>query len=371
MSNPSAEASRELSAHYARVAEIQERVEQSMLGIKRNSGKPYSVWRLMKAQREDRVWVDAPREAETSARLAEQYGRQPHPGYMFVPTPARRDLTVAGAAGLVASATNVGAGGVFVEAQLAGSVRKALGVQEVPCVGNPAFPTIPTATSTYWLSTEGTAVTESQPAFGAVTGSPKTVGAYSQISEQFLRQLTPGAENYVLAYFGKQVGAAADAALVAGSGASGQPTGVVGTSGVFTQSGTSLTFAGALNCVEQVETANALFSPANAGWIISPASAEILRGREKATGNQHIMTDENTICGYRAFVSNSVPTGRAIFGDFSSVVIPTWGQLEVSVNPYGASAADYRAGIAEIRCLWTIDICVLRPQSFCVVSTIT
>jgi HK97 family phage major capsid protein len=116
--------------------------------------------------------------------------------------------------------------------------------------------------------------------FGQVAGTPKTVGAYFEISDRLLKQMTPAGEAFVLTEAGKAVAAAVDVALINGSGSSGQPTGILGTSGIGSESGGTLTWATTVSAINDVEVANALVNEASAGWAIAPDSAEIMRARE-------------------------------------------------------------------------------------------
>lgn len=368
--NLSAEANRELARHYARLAEMQEVVPQFERQAER-AIQPYSILRALQALREDRVQWDAPRELAASERIAEQIGRPPGPGNLFVPVPLQRDLVVAtGTAGGYLLAASADAGKAFVGGLHAVSLMGAFGVATLPMQGNLQVPRITANATTTWLANEGSSVSESTPVIGAATASPKTVGAYFEVSGQLFKQIAPATENFVMAEAGKAVGGAVSAALIAGSGTGGQPQGIVGSSGVGTQSGTSLAWSGVLNMIETVETASALISPDSAGFAVAPGVAELLRGREKATGSGFIMA-EGKIAGFKAIVSAGVPSGTMVFGDWQSVILPTWGVLEIGTDPYGANGALFKSGIVGVRALWSIDVALLRPASFCVASSIT
>jgi Phage capsid family len=65
----------------------------------------------------------------------------------------------------------------------------------------------------------------------------------------------------------------------------------------------------------------------------------------------------------------AMPASAILFGDWSQVVLPTWGLLEVGANPY--QAVGFRAGIIGVRCFAAVDVAVLRPGSFAKSTTVT
>jgi hypothetical protein len=63
----------------------------------------------------------------------------------------------------------------------------------------------------------------------------------------------------------------------------------------------------------------------------------------------------------------SRPAATLIFGDWSSVLVCSWGVLEIGVNPF----ANFPAGIHGIRAIWSVDVIVRYAKSFCVSRSIT
>ncbi len=336
----------------------------------RSSRSRYSVRRLLLALQEDAVRRDAPLEHDESDRIADALGRQPRPGFAFVPVPpmAQRDLGAASptAGGNLIAAAEVAPQDAFVAALRASGIAGRFAIARPAVSGNVQFPRLTTASATTWLASETAAITEAQPVVGSVAATPKTVGARFDLSRQLLKQLTPAGERFLMAEAGAAVAGAVDIALVQGSGASGQPQGLIGSAGVAVQSGTSLNWGGVLNAIEQVETANAIVDPASTGWVLGAAAAELLRARERASGSAFIF-DDNRIAGYPATVSNAAPSNAAIFGDWSGVMLPEWGVLEVGTDPF----SQFTTGVVTVRALWSTDVAVLRPASFAHISAIT
>jgi len=330
----------------------------------------YSLTRALRSLAEDRPG-DAPLERDASEQIAERLGRQPRPGFVFVPT-SQRDLTAGtGSAGgyLVGAAAQPG--DVFADALRASSVMLALGVREVPMgPANQTIPKLGDATG-YWLTTEATTITETDvTSYGGIALSPKTVGAYMEASRNWMQATTPQAQGYVLRGLAAVVAAAVDAALIQGTGSNGQPTGLIGAAGVATASGATMSMTKLVTTIKDVENANGIRTPSATGWAVAADAAAILRVRERAAGSGFLF-DAGRIDGRPAAVSNSVPAGTAIFGDWSQIVLATWGVLEVGTDPYGATSGLFKTGITGIRALWTVDVGVLQGASFSKLTSIS
>jgi hypothetical protein len=81
--------------------------------------------------------------------------------------------------------------------------------------------------------------------------------------------------------------------------------------------------------------------------------------------------DSGRIDGRKAVVSGSVPAGVALFGDWSGVLLASYGSLEIGVMRADPGATLFKAGIVGVRCLWTVDVFVTRPASFSKIESIT
>lgn len=346
-----------------------------ILGISAQDLREYSLMRALRvledAPTEKELRAGAPLEAEISRAIADKTGVAAMPGYIHVPLyelQQQRDLTAASAAGggyLVETA--IAPGDSFLGALRAASVTMAMGVETLDdLTGNITVPKLTAGATTAWLTLESTPATESTSTVGQIAASPKTVSAYSEISRQLMLQTTPGAQRFLLRQLGADVGAAVDAAIINGSGAAGQPLGILGTSGIGSESGASLTWAAICAAIGDVEAANGVTDATRTGWAIAPDAAEIMRARAKATGLGFIMAD-GKIDGRPAMVSNSVPSGEAVFGDWGSIVVASWGGLQVGSNPF----ANFPMGIVGLRAIWSCDVLVRQAASFAAVTSIS
>ena len=96
--------------------------------------------------------------------------------------------------------------------------------------------TIPKASSVAasWLTVEGAAAQKFNPTFAQLNGSPHTCGSYVEITRKLAIQTSKRAQAFVSDLILRSCARALEEAAVGGTGASGQPLGLVNTSGVTT-----------------------------------------------------------------------------------------------------------------------------------------
>lgn len=348
----------------------------SKIGMSNREAKQFSLSRAILAV-QDNNWSNAGFELECSRAVQDKLKLVPNPNKFYVPFEVlqrdvevpgegRRDATVAGSAGYLVSTDNIG----FIEMLRNRSVAFNMGARRLSGLqGNVTVPRQSAAAQAYWLSTEATDITEGDQTFVQMALSPKTVGAYTELSRTLLLQSSPGAEGIVTDDLAQQVALAADLAVLNGPGASGQPTGILNTSGIGSVTGTSLDFAGILEFQSDVASSNV--RPMAGGYVTTAAVAALLRARMKETGTWSPIWEGNiwdaTVEGFRAMSSEQIPAASMIFGDWQEVVIGEWGVLEVEVNPY----ANFKAGIVGVRAMYSMDVGVRRPFAFSAASSIT
>jgi HK97 family phage major capsid protein len=187
-----------------------------------------------------------------------------------------------------------------------------------------------------------------------------------------------------------------DSAAIVGTGASGQPTGILNTAGIgsvamgtngaaFTNATTASTSG--LDQLVQLERAVDVANALN-GTMYYLTNAKVV-GALKQLKTQYadylwsadrMDTTAGTagsINGYAVARSNQVPSNltkgsgtnlsAVIFGDFSQLLIGMWGGLEILPNPYGSG---YTAGSVDIRAMQTMDLNVRHAQSFAAITDI-
>ncbi len=301
-------------------------------------------------------------ESEILESAAAEAGRPYDPQRVLVPLQLlKRDMTAAGVSGSAYLVADENAPEADILRPWSVSMRA--GITFMPgLVGNVPIPKT-TATSTgYWLSDEGTAITPSQPTIGQVSLTPKMAGALVQFTHQLRSQ--SNVEAILRRELLRTTGSLIDAAVFNGSGTSGEPHGLLGTSGIGTQSGTSLAWAGILNLEQQCADANAEPS----AYIGTPAVRELLKAREKAAGSGMVW-DGDVMNGRPAYATTSLPAGTLVTGDWAQLVLGMWGGLEIQIAP--PDAAGFKNGTLAIRLLAAVDVGVLHPGAFSYASSIT
>jgi HK97 family phage major capsid protein/HK97 family phage prohead protease len=349
----------------------------SRLGLTRPEAQRFSLGRAIVACR-DGDWKNAPFELECSREVAKKLGRLMEPTNFFIPfevmerpidqgvreylaSLGRRDLTVAtaGAGGFLVGTENMG----FIEMLRNRSVAFRMGVRQLSGLqGSVTVPRQSAAATAVWLANEASTITESQQTFVQMALTPKSVGAYTEISDLLLKQSSPGAEGIVTDDLAQQVALAADLAVLEGSGAGGQPTGIANTAGIGAVTGTSLAYAGVLEFQTDVATANVM--PARGGYVTTPAVASLLMQRQRFTSTDTPLWVGNiwdgVVSGFPGMSSNQLTAATMIFGDWQEGVVGEWGVLEVTVNPF----ANFQAGIIGVRALYSLDVGIRRPFAF-------
>lgn len=245
------------------------------------------------------------------------------------------------------------------------SVALSVGAQVLENLsGNTPLPYLSGSATGSWLASETATQAPSDPTFSAATLAPKSYAALTSISRS-LRLATAEAEPVIRRHLARLVGSAIDAAALNGSGASGQPSGLLTVSGTQTQSGTTLGQAGVTNMLEQATTNGA--DDRNTVFVAVPTVREVLQNRERATGSGFVW-NAGTVADKPAYATTSMPSGAMICGDFSNVVIGFFGPgLELMVDPYTA----FKTGVITVRAIVSVDVGILFPAAFCKSTSIT
>lgn len=240
--------------------------------------------------------------------------------------------------------------------------------------GNLAIPRQTGGATAYWVA-EGGAVTESQQAFDQVALTPKTVGAFTDMSRQLLLQNSVSVEALVRRDLATTIALELDRAGVNGSGTSNQPRGVLNTSGIGSVVGGTNGLAPTYDHMVDLETAvaNANAAMGNLGYLTNTKVRGKLKKTQRFTGTNGdpVWERGNEVNGYRAAVSNQVPSNLTkgtssgvcsaiAFGNWADLLMGMWGGLDVLVNPYINSGT----GTVRIEVFQSVDIAVRHPESF-------
>ena len=228
--------------------------------------------------------------------------------------------------------------------------------------GNVVIPKKTAASSAAWIATEGGNSSESEFSVGSVTMSPKVIGGHTEMTRLMLQQSSLDVENLVRNDLSEAIALAIDLGALAGSGSSGQPTGISATSGINTTTfaAATPTFAELVAMESAVSADNAL--QGSLKYIAKPSDWGTLKTVDKASGfGQMIVGADGQINGYDVVRSNQVTAGDYYFGNFADLLIGLFGSLDISVDPYTHS----KSGTIRVVALQTCDVAVRHAVSFC------
>jgi HK97 family phage major capsid protein/HK97 family phage prohead protease len=229
--------------------------------------------------------------------------------------------------------------------------------------GNVVIPKKTAASSAGWIATEGSAASESEFTSGSVTMTPRVIGAFTDATRLLLSQSSLDIENLIRDDLTKSIATAIDLGALAGSGSSGQPTGIKNTSGINTTTfaAANPTFAEIIAMESEVANDNGLVG--NLGYICKPSDYGTLKTTSKDSGSgMFVVEPDGKMNGYDVVRSNQVTAGDFYFGNFADLLVGFYGGLDIQVDPYSLS----NTGSIRIVALQNMDVAVRHAVSFCV-----
>lgn len=246
------------------------------------------------------------------------------------------------------------------------SIMHKMGIQSLTgLVGNQSIPKQTGNTTAYWLD-ETEEVTESEITIGSIGLTPKTVAGASGYSRMMLLQSNPSIDNLVMRDLLTTLNLEMDRAIIDGDPTLKQPRGLLKTTGLnaVDMSG-GASWAKVVEFVSKLQSKNADFGTMR--WLMKPTVSATLQTTEKTAGHPiYLMGEDKKINGYESYISNQVPDGNLIFGDFSQILVGYWGGLDILIDPYKKSAS----GGVMIYGFQSLDVAVRYPECFSVSNNI-
>lgn len=239
-------------------------------------------------------------------------------------------------------------------------------------VGDIAIPKQTGAATAYWVAEDG-APTQSGQTIGQVLMSPKTVGAFTDISRKLLLQSSVDVEGMVQKDLATVLGLAIQQAGLVH--AADRPKGILGghVASATVVGGTN----GAAPTWDHIVALETAVSVANAdvGTLAYLTNAKV-RGKLKTTSkvsgqNGFVWENGDTpLNGYRCAVTNAMPSNltkgtgtnlsAAIYGNWADLVIGMWGSLDLTVDTTTLGTS----GAVRVIALQDVDIAVRNTESF-------
>ena len=257
------------------------------------------------------------------------------------------------------------------------TIGRRLGVRYLDGLqGNIAFVT--GGADAAWVAEEA-AASKQKPAYTKAVMSPKRLQVLQGVTYDLMHQSSKDLDNLIMEDMVKAHAVALDAAIFAGSGSSGQPTGVLSASGVNTitidaSNGGPLTHDLLVQMETEVGIDNGLLDDTLA-YVSNAKVQGKLKTIPQIAGYPYYLMNDGKVNGYPFFMSNGIPSNlgtgsafsAAIFGNWSEVLVGSWGGLQLIVDPYTAKAN----GVLEISAAAYHDVLVRTPQAFCKIVDIT
>jgi len=242
----------------------------------------------------------------------------------------------------------------------------------------------------HWLEDETSELQQSDPNIGKITLSPHGGGAFTKYSRLLARQGSVSDALLQRALLGN-VGRMIDHAILNGTGANGQPNGIVNTAGVNQVGPLPFGHHEAINMEYFASLAGA--RDENISFLVNPMDRMILKQRASslATVDQALefspgapefaytinhlwrqkvgMLIESSpqgdhIVGRRLGVSRDAPDGKVICGPWSDCVLAMWGIPTLEINPNDPQG--FKKGTFEARVVIDIDVGLLHPEAWTV-----
>lgn len=182
-----------------------------------------------------------------------------------------------------------------------------------------------------WADETGTA-TESKNTFSHITLQPKRISAKLSYSKQFLAQDTIGAEAAIRRdIYNALVAQIQTTMLSADAAGTNKPAGIF--NGVTAKNISS--YAELCDVEATVDDSNV---KGERKYLMSNKAKAILRCMPKSSLTTELVLDGNDIDGTPVIANSDVPTTQYAYGDFSNIVMGTWGNVDLIVDPYTLAA---------------------------------
>ena len=166
------------------------------------------------------------------------------------------------------------------------------------------------------------------PTFTTVKLQPKRLSAYVDISKKLIAQDTIGVEAAIRRDLVNALNDKLEATLFGtAAGSSEQPAGLF-----YNVTETNVDdFAGLCAFEAAVENNNVY---GEMKYILNPSAKATFRSMIKGTNATGMVYENGQMDGVETYVTTNVPSKKFIYGDFSNLVIGSWGNIEITVDPY-------------------------------------
>lgn len=304
-------------------------------------------------------------EKEMSDEVAKRTGKSPKGFYVPEDVMQKRVLEVGTFTGAGALVGTTDGGQPLIDLLRNNMIASQLGVTMLSGLsGDVDIPRQTGGGTASWLA-EGATLSRADQTVGQLSLRPHRLSAATAFSKQLLAQSSPDVEGFVRNDLMTVIALAKDLAITSGTGVSGQPQGIINTSGLstaatHTAAGT-FTWGQALDYESQVESNNALGN-SMAYLMYAPAKKTAKETFIDSGSGLRVWGPDNRINGYPAYSTNqlSAGAGGCMFGDWSKVIVGDWDGMDVLVDPFSLSLNGQISIVIQTLC----DVGLRQPTAF-------
>lgn len=241
--------------------------------------------------------------------------------------------------------------------------------------GNIQFVRQSGAGTTYW-GTESSAATATSLTLQTFSMSPKTLTAKHPYTKMLLTQSVESIENLIRNDIVREHALAIDFAAIKGDTSTDAPDGILTSTDIGSVTGGAQGAAPDWDDIVDLQKslANNNALAGSLAYLTTPGiAAKLMKTQKFATTNGMPVWDgpmlDGTLGGYRALVSNQVPstgtkgttTGQhaILFGNWNDLIIGEWGAVEIYPDVYSSGPA-----IINLLSIQFADVGLRRPKSF-------
>jgi HK97 family phage major capsid protein len=226
------------------------------------------------------------------------------------------------------------------------------------------LPKLAASGTAYWIG-EQQATTRSSATFAKVAMGPKTVSGEYEMSRRLMLQSNESIEALLRRDLGFILAQGLDLAAIRGTGATTQPEGLLGTTGLEKVATATLLCDTAADLIAALELDNVTGTTA---FLTNPTVAAVARKLKDGNGQSIPML--KTFHDERVEITTQVPTdigvsankSALIYGMWSELVIGYWSAVDILLNPYHSDVAS--KGGALLHAFLDADVAVRHIEAF-------
>ena len=328
------------------------------LGLDEEEVKRYSLLKVIRAVANN-DFSDAQYELDLSNKIADKVGAEARG--VYIPTEVQRAILTTENTGALVGTDH--RDDLFIESLKEDSIVLGMGAKLLTeLVGDVDIPKAMGGMNFAFIAEDDDAP-ETDATFETVSLSPKTASGAIVVTRKLLKQSSPQIEKLLEDDMRLGMALMIDKAVLAGTGATNNPTGILLTTGVNTVAVADTT-NGVPTYAESVdfetELANHSALRGNLNYVTTPAIAGASKTTKIDAGSGIMMNTNNMINGYPVKATNLITSKKIIFGNFEDIVIGMWGTLDLVVD----TATRAAKGGVVLRAWQEIDVAVRHPESF-------